>query len=512
MLWSCWLIANICMWMNDVSGAWMMTSMNVTPVWVALVQSASTLPVFLLGLPCGALADMLDRRRFLIFTQIWVAVVASILSLLVFWGNLSPLSLLVLTFCNGIGLAMRWPVFSSVIPELLPKSQLPSGLALNAVSMNTSRIVGPLVAGALIASMGSAYVYLLNAVLSIGAALMMSRWKRVQEPNPLGRERLWSAMRIGVQFIAQSEHFKGVLMRVAVFFLSSTALIALLPLVAKNLQSGDASTFTFILASMGLGAIGAAGFIPRFRRRYSRDELIIRGSFFQCLAMLVVAFNHITLITMAAMCLAGAAWITSANTLGVSAQMGLPDWVRARGMSIYQMAIMGSTALGAALWGQVATLASVQISLIVAACTGLMGTFLINHFSPDPGLQDDLTPSHALLPPVSDKPPETGHIMMTIEYLIDPKQAEQFKELMQESRKSRLRHGALSWELVLDMTRPGRFVEMVEDESWIEHLRRFDRMTEADISIRDRKMAFHLPDTPPVVNRYVMQSTVQAHH
>ena len=512
MLWSCWLIANICMWMNDVAGAWMMTSMNVTPVWVALVQSASTLPVFLLGLPCGALADILDRRRFLIFTQIWVATVASILSALVFWGHLSALTLLILTFFNGIGLAMRWPVFSSVVPELLPKSQLPSGLALNAVSMNTSRIVGPLVAGSLIAYMGSAYVYLLNAVLSIGAAIVMSRWKRVQEPNPLGRERLWSAMRIGVQFIAQSEHFKGVLMRIAVFFLSSTALIALLPLVAKNLESGDARTFTFILASMGFGAIGAAAFIPRLRRRYSRDELIIRGCSFQCIAMLIVAFNHLTLITMAAMCLAGAAWITTANTLGVSAQMGLPDWVRARGMSTYQMAIMGSTALGAALWGQVATLTNVPTSLTLAAFTGLIGTFLINHFNPDPGLQDDLTPSHALLPPVSEKPPENGHIMMTIEYLIDPKQAQAFKDLMQESRKSRLRHGALHWELVQDMTRAGRFVEIVEDESWIEHLRRFDRMTEADIAIRDRKMAFHLPDTPPVVNRYVMQSTVHPHH
>jgi Transmembrane secretion effector len=369
-----------------------------------------------------------------------------------------------------------------------------------------------LVAGTLIASMGSAYVYLLNALLSVGAAIVMTRWKRVQEPNPLGRERLWSAMRIGVQFISQSEHFKGVLMRIAVFFLSSTALIALLPLVAKSLDGGDARTFTIILACMGCGAIGAAAFIPRLRRRYSRDELIIRGCALQCVAMLIVAFNHMTWLTMVSMCLAGAAWITTANTLGVSAQMGLPDWVRARGMSTYQMAIMGSTALGAALWGQVATFTSVPLSLTLAAFTGLIGTFLINHFNPDPGLQDDLTPSHALLPPVSEKPPEKGHIMMTIEYLIDPKQSEAFKELMLESRKSRLRHGALHWELVQDITRAGRFVEIVEDESWIEHLRRFDRMTEADIAIRDRKMAFHLPDTPPVVNRYVMQSTVHPHH
>ena len=510
MLWGCWLVANICMWMNDVAGAWMMTSMNVTPIWVALVQSAATLPVFLLGLPCGALADILDRRKFLIFTQIWIALIAVILSLLVFFGNLSPMMLIALTFCNGIGLAMRWPVFSSVVPELLPKSQLASGLALNAVSMNTSRVVGPLLAGAIIASMGSAWVYALNAVMSVISALIMSTWKREKIANPLGREKLWSAMRVGVQFISQSAHFKGVLMRIAIFFFSSTALIALLPLVAKNMDGGDAGTFTLVLACMGVGAIGAAVYIPKLRMMYSRDQLIIRGSIVQTIAMVVIAFNHIPLITMVCMCLAGAAWISSANTLSVSAQMGLPDWVRARGMSIYQMAIMGASAFGAALWGQVATVTSVPISLTLAALSGLLGTLLVNYLKPDEGLEDDLTPSHALIPPSHPKPPAVGHIMMTIEYIIDPKRSTAFLDLMQESRRSRLRHGALRWELLHDVTRPERYVEVVEDGSWNDHLRRFDRMSESDVTIRDRKMAFHTLDSPPIVNRYLMESTANA--
>ncbi|MFN0003684.1 MAG: MFS transporter [Burkholderiaceae bacterium] len=510
MLWGCWLVANICMWMNDVAGAWMMTSMNVTPIWVALVQSAATLPVFLLGLPCGALADILDRRKFLIFTQIWIALIAVILSLLVFFGNLSPSMLIALTFCNGIGLAMRWPVFSSVVPELLPKTQLASGLALNAVSMNTSRVVGPLLAGAIIASMGSAWVYALNAVMSVISALIMSTWKREKIANPLGREKLWSAMRVGVQFISQSAHFKGVLMRIAIFFFSSTALIALLPLVAKNMDGGDAGTFTLVLACMGVGAIGAAVYIPKLRMMYSRDQLIIRGSIVQTIAMVVIAFNHIPLITMVCMCLAGAAWISSANTLSVSAQMGLPDWVRARGMSIYQMAIMGASAFGAALWGQVATVTSVPISLTLAALSGLIGTLLVNYLKPGEGLEDDLTPSHALIPPSHPKPPAVGHIMMTIEYIIDPKRSTSFLDLMQESRRSRLRHGALRWELLHDVTRPERYVEVVEDGSWNDHLRRFDRMSESDVTIRDRKMAFHTLDSPPIVNRYLMESTANA--
>jgi predicted MFS family arabinose efflux permease len=498
------------MWMNDVAGAWMMTSFNVTPIWVALVQSASTLPVFLLGLPCGALADILDRRKFLMFTQVWIAFIAVIMSLLVFFGNLSPLMLIALTFCNGIGLAMRWPVFSSVVPELLPKAQLPSGLALNAVSMNTSRVVGPLLAGAIIASMGSAWVYALNAALSVISAIVISTWKREKVANPLGREKLWSAMRVGVQFISQSSHFKGVLIRIAIFFFSSTALIALLPLVAKSLNGGDAGTFTIVLACMGLGAIVAAVYIPKLRMMYSRDQLIIRGCVLQTIAMVVIAFNHITLLTMVCMCLAGAAWISTANTLSVSAQLGLPDWVRARGMSTYQMAIMGSSALGAALWGQVATLSSVPISLSLAALSGLIGTLWVNHFRPDEGLEDDLTPSHALIPPSLPQPPQVGHIMMTIEYIIDPKRSQSFLELMQESRKSRIRHGALRWELLHDVARPERYVEVVEDESWNDHLRRFDRMSESDITIRDRKMAFHTLESPPVVNRYLMESTANS--
>ncbi|MDP2220853.1 MAG: MFS transporter, partial [Hydrogenophaga sp.] len=193
MLWITWLMANVCMWMTEVAAAWMMTSLTTKPVWVALVQTAATLPIFLLGLPSGALADNLDRRRYFLVTQLWVAVVASILSAVVFLDMMSPPVLLALIFANGIGMAMRWPVFSAIVPEIVPRLQLPAALALNGVSMNASRIIGPLVAGALIASAGSAWVFLLNAMLSLGAAVIISRWKREHRPNPLGRERLLPA-------------------------------------------------------------------------------------------------------------------------------------------------------------------------------------------------------------------------------------------------------------------------------------------------------------------------------
>lgn len=509
MLWITWLMANVCMWMSDVAAAWMMTSLTATPLWVALVQTAASLPVFLLGIPSGALADILDRKRYFLFTQIWVAGVASLLSLAIFLGALSPLVLLLLVFANGIGLAMRWPVFSAIVPELVSRAQLPAALALNGVSMNASRIIGPLVAGALIASVGSAWVFLLNAVLSLVAAVVITRWRREHKPHPLGRERLGSAMRIGLQYVAQSSHLKGVLVRISIFFVTSTALVALLPLLARNMEGGGAGTFTLLLASMGSGAIVATWFMPQLRRAMSRDALVLGGAATQSAAMLAMAFTAHLWVAVPAMLLAGAAWITTANTLSVSAQMGLPDWVRARGMSMYQMAIMGSNALGAAVWGQVATVGSLRTSVVLAALTGVAAMALANRLMPGQGMVEDLTPSKIFGVPQATEPPAQGHVMVTIEYRIDPARAQEFRQLMAESRRSRLRHGALSWELLQDINEPGRFVEMIEDASWTEHQRRFDRVTTADVALRDRKLAFHTGESPPLVTRSVMESTLK---
>jgi MFS family permease len=510
MLWTTWLMANTCMWMSDVAAAWTMTSLTATPIWVALVQTAASLPVFLLGLPSGALADILDRRRFLLFTQVWVALVASLLSFTVFLGGMSPILLLALVFANGIGLAMRWPVFAAIVPEVVPRTQLPAALALNGVSMNASRMIGPLLAGALIASAGSAWVFLLNAVLSLVAAIIISRWKRVHTPHPLGRERLGSAIRVGLQYTAQSSHLKGVLVRIAIFFFTSTGLVALLPLVARGLHGGGAGTFTLLLASMGMGAIVSTLFLQQLRRRFSRDTLVLCGAAVQSAAMLVIAFTPYIWVAVPAMLCAGAAWITTANTLSVSAQMGLPNWVRARGMSMFQMCIMGASAIGAAVWGQVATVGSVPMSLIAAAITGTLAMALANRAMPAQGMVEDLTPSTVFKVPQTDAPPANGHVMLMIEYLIDPARAAEFRTLMDESRRSRLRHGSLSWELLHDINAPGRFVELIEDESWTDHLRRFDRVTSADVALRDRKLAFHIADAPPVVTRSIMQTTVKS--
>ena len=507
MLWGVWVTANACMWMNDVAAAWLMTSLSVSPVMVALVQSASTAPVFLLGVPSGAMADILDRRQYFMVTQIWVAGVALLICSVVAFDAMSAPLLLALTFANGIGLAMRWPVFAAIVPELVPRHHLAAALALNGVAMNASRIIGPILAGAIIASAGSAYVFALNALLSVGAAFAIHRWRREQKVSALPGERFVGAMRVGIQYVRQSRRMHAVLLRVALFFLQSMALLGLLPLVAKQLHGGGAGTFTLLLASMGAGAIVAALYLPRMRASLSRDDLVTWGTVLQAAAMAVVSLAPNTWVAAGAMMVAGAAWISAANSLTVSAQLALPDWVRARGMSIYQMALMGSSAAGAALWGQVATWTSVRTSLVSAAVCALVSLLVTRRFRVEAGVQEDLTPAEFARPAGTeiDVDPHEGPVLITIEYRIDPATAPEFLAVMEQTRRNRLRHGMLSWSLFRDPADPSHYIEHFVDESWVEHLRHFERMTAFDLALRERRLSFHVEPSPPKVSRYISQ-------
>jgi MFS family permease len=331
-------------------------------------------------------------------------------------------------------------------------------------------------------------------------------------------------MRVGVQFVRQSPRMRAVLWRIATFFLHATALLALLPLLAQRLDArgggwasvvhgatvtsetpASAATFTLLLAAMGAGAMIATLFLPRWRQALGRDVLVLRGTLAQASATGIMAIAPHIGIAAPAMFLAGMAWITSANTLSVSAQLALPNWVRARGMSVYQMAIMGATAFGAAIWGHIASMTSLPISVGFAAVSGVAAMLLVQRWVKDRSIEEDLSPSTAWKAPTAAHPPGAGKIIVTIEYLIQPEKGPEFVLLMQESKRSRLRQGALHWQLLHDITEPQKYVEYIEDESWVEHLRRFDRVTASDVALRERKLAFHTADTPPVVHRYVVE-------
>ncbi|WP_024301518.1 MFS transporter [Pseudogulbenkiania sp. MAI-1] len=507
LLWGTWLTANICMWMNDVAAAWLMTSLSSTPVMVALVQAASTLPVFLLGVPSGALADIVDRRRYFIVTQFWVAAVAVALCLTTFLGVQSAPLLLVLTFANGIGLAMRWPVFAALVPTLVPRPELPGALALNAVAMNLSRIIGPIVAGAVIAAGGSGHVFLLNAVLSICVGLLLLTWRYEQKISVLPSERFFGAIWVGLQYVRQSPEIHAVLWRVFTFFTLSIALLALLPLIAKGFPGGDAGTFTLLLAAMGGGAVVAAFMLPRLRQIMTRDTLVAYGTLLHAATTLIVALAPHPWLATLALPVAGMAWISVANSLTVSVQAALPDWVRARGMSIHQMTMMGGSALGAALWGQVATFADVRQALVLAAAAAVVGLLATRRFKLGGLTGEDKTPVRLWQAPEVAIPiePEQGPVLITVEYRIDPARAVEFAELMRETRRARLRNGALSWELFHDTSEPGVYIEHFTDSSWVEYMRRNQRATAADIALRERRHALHLGEEPPRIRRYIAE-------
>lgn len=508
MLWLAWLAANITMWMNDVAAAWLMTTLTTSTTMVALVQAASTLPVFLLGLPSGALADILDRRRYFAATQLWVGLNALVLAAVSLADAMSAPLLLALTFTNGIGLALRWPVFAAIVPDIVSRDHLPGALALNGVAMNLSRIVGPIVAGLVLALVGSAWVFALNAVLSIVAFVIVLRWRSQQVPNSaLPGERFVGAMRVGLQHVWQSPPLRTVLIRVFLFFLQSAALLALLPLVAKAL-GGGAHLFTWLLAAQGAGAIFAVMRFPHWRKRFSAQQFVNIGPLVHAGATLAVAFAPHPAVALIAMAVAGMAWISTANTLTVAAQLLLPGWVRARGMSIYQMGLMGGTAVGAVIWGQVAGHGTVQIALIASAASGLLIRQLLSRHP----VRHDALPDQSPVRPGSHAPdpsvpigPDEGPVMVTVEYQIDPAQAQAFSEVMQRTRQARLRQGALSWGLFRDAAAPGRYIEYFVDESWLEHQRRLERFTAADIGLRDERLAFHRGEGPPVVKRYVAE-------
>ena len=507
-LWLATFAANIGMWMNDVTAAWVMTSLTTSPVMVALVQTASTLPVFLLGLPSGAMADIVDRRRYFAATQLWVALTALMLATLALTNSLTPALLLLLTFANGVGLAMRWPVFSAIVPEVVPREHLGSAMALNGISMNLSRVVGPVVAGAIISAVGSGAVFVVNVMLASAAFATILRWRSEPRTSTLPGERFVGAMRVGWQHVMQSPRMKAVLVRIFFFFLHSSALLALLPLVARDLHGAGPGTYTLMLACIGGGAVVAALYFPRWRQRFNRDQFVLGGTLAHAAMSVIVVFAPSIWIALPAIVVLGMAWISTANSLTLAAQVALPNWVRARGMAVYQMALMGGAAAGSLLWGQVAGFSSVAIAVTAAAVVGPTLWLLTRRLTVEGGADPDFSPVRPASTPQTafEVAPDEGPVMVTVEYLIDPANAEAFAEVMRKTRRARLRQGALSWGLFRDTMAPGRYIEYFVDESWVEHLRRLERFTAADAGLRDQRLAFHRGDKPPEVRRFVAES------
>lgn len=369
-----WLASNMAMCMHDVAMAWMMAALTDDPLWVALVQTAASAPVFLLGLWGGALADRLNRRNFLLLTQLWLALVACVLVALALTGALGPHALLVLAFAGGVGLSLRWPTYSASVPQLVPRAELSPALALNGIAMNSSRVLGPMLAGALITLVGGPLVvFALNAVVALLAAALIARWPAAQaaavpqdgKPPQSVAQDMWE----GVRYLAATPALQAVLARAGLFFFHSAAAVALAPLVGKSLVTDSANGFTLLVAGMGAGAILMGTQLQRIRRRHDRDTVAVAAGALMAVALLVVAHAPVLPLAVAGMVMVGGAWMASANSFTLTAQLMLPNWVRARGIAFYQMIMMGGMAVGSAFWGWLASVQGIQTSLTVAAAS-----------------------------------------------------------------------------------------------------------------------------------------------
>jgi MFS family permease len=314
-------------------------------------------------------------------------------------------------------------------------------------------------------------------------------------------------MRVGWQHVMQSPRMKVVLVRIFFFFLQSSALLALLPLVAREVHGAGPATYTLMLAGIGGGAVVAAMFFPRWRERFDRDQFVLGGTMVHALMSVLVVYAPNIWVALAAIVVLGMAWISTANSLTLAAQVALPNWVRARGMAIYQMALMGGAAAGSLLWGQVAGLASVRIAVLAASILGPLLWLASRKLTVEGGADPDYSPATLTrVPQVAiEVAPDEGPVMVTVEYQIDPLEAAAFAEVMQKTRRARLRQGVLSWGLFRDTSAPGRYIEYFVDESWVEHQRRLERFSAADAGLMERRQAFHKGDAPPVVRRFVAE-------
>lgn len=498
----------MCLTMHDVAASWLMASMTSSPAMVAMVQSAATAPVFLLALAAGAVADKVDKQRLLAGIQFWSALVAACCGISLLLGAMSPLLLLAFTFCSGSAVAMRYPLIAAELPATVPRDQLPAAMGLNALVFNSSRIAAPLAAGVIISAVGTIYVFGLNAVVAIVTGLTILLGRKAAGVRSTSTEPLGSAMRVGLQFIRHSPGLCVTLMRAVLLFLHTAATISLLPLVASGFPSAGASTYGLLFGSIGVGSVLAVMLVlPRVREHNASRAVLTIGPCLIAFAALVTALTPWVPLAALAMVLQGMALTTTANALAVLVQAQLPDWVRARGMAIHLCAITGGTAVGAALWGQVATHTSVPIALIAAAGSGMVCAVAVRLLACTAIPAEDLTsePARAVRPELSGAELSGTEMLVTITYDIDAEDAPAFLRAMDDTRRSRLRRGATDWRLYRGIDQPNRYVEHVRLPSWEEHERSVERSDASDANLRATRRGFHRGPGEPVVTRQLVQ-------
>ena len=500
MLWFASLASNIGTWMQTVGAQWLLVDQPNAPTLVALVQTATTLPVFLLAMPAGVLADTFDRRFLLVAVQAFQVVVGLVLAVATAAGVMQPPLLLLLTFALGAGSTLTVPAWQALIQDIVPRAQLHSASVLGSMNVNLARAVGPAVAGLLIARAGPAAVFALNAATFgvFGLTLYLTRPAAASRPADQP-ERFLAALRAGQRFVRHSPIGHRIMVRTALFVVPASALWALLPLVASRQLRTDASGYGLLLAALGLGAVLGAFLLPRLAAYLSRNRMLFVTTMAYAGTMVVLALVRNMPLVLLALVPAGVAWISVMSGVNAAMQVYLPGWVRARALSAFLIVMSGGQAVGSALWGVMAQGLGLVPTFLAAAALMAAGAVTIRWLPMTDTAAVDRDPAVYWPEPHLELDPDCGTpVSVEMVYDVPPENQDEFLRAMRWVRRSRLRTGATSWTLYRAGEDPDRFVETYTVPSWEEHLRQHTgRLTGAD---RDREQrAWSLATGPPQI-------------
>ena len=521
--WIASTISSVGTWMQDTAGTWLMVSLTPSPLLIALMQTAASLPVLLFGLLAGATADIFDRRKLLIFWQAWMLTSVAILALLTFLGHISPWALLAFTFLLNIGSAMNNPAWQAIVPELVPRSLIPDTVSLNAASNNLARAVGPALGGLMVAAFkradaGAGSVFALNAISFAGVIWVLFNWKRTPLfRSALPAERIEGSIRGGLRYVRYSPQLQASLVRAFTYCFFVSAIWALLAVVARADLKQGALGYGILNGSLGLGAVIAATQLPRIRRRgVTADQILSISTVFQALALLALAFIPSPWIIIPMLIGSGSCWTATMSSINTSVQLAVPPWVTARALGAYMMIFQGGMALGAVLWGFIAQHTHTRYALAASAAGLLITLPYVRRFGILQGPVPDFTPYKFRRPAPElvgvasgEADPNEGPVRISVDYCIPIEHYASFTHYIHDLRGVRLRDGAVRWGIYREAGDPTHLNETFIMESWLDYLRSRERTTAADTAIRDSVYALHQGEAPPRVTHQIYAREIQ---
>lgn len=508
-IWIANLASNFGGLIQTVGAAWMMTAMGASSQLIALVQTATTLPIMLLSLLAGAVADNHDRRIVMLVAQIFMLVVSVALAITAATGLLTPWWLLGFTFLIGCGASLKNPAWQASVGDMVPRAALPAAVAMNSMGFNIARSLGPAIGGVIVATAGAAAAFAVNAVSYVGLIAVLARWKQPPSPRLLPPERLSIAVEAGLRYVALSPNLRVVLIRAATFGVGASATPALMPLVARDLVDGGALVYGLLLGAFGLGAVGGAFGRGWIRARLSNEGLVRAAGIALAVGAVVSAVSPFTALTLAALVLAGAGWVLGLSTFNVSVQLASPRWVVARTLSIYQMAVFGGMAAGSALFGWLTDIHGVAVSLLWAGGAQLVAVALGYVLSLPDTEALDLDPLDRFREPETAVAiePRSGPIVVTVEYRIAEDRIVAFLTAMSERRRIRRRDGAHGWRLMRDLGDRDLWIERYHVATWVDYVRHNTRRTRADLANTDLLLQLQTEGEPIRVHRMIERQT-----